>query len=406
MNRPARYAWIIVLILIPSGLAVQSYLRPQATSTEIDHKVMQDITIGVLIDKYQNIPGVQVIINYVEEEINSYCNETGAKFTFNFPIRSAEGQASIALENIQEWHDSGVNLVIGPPWSSMFCVARSYSDDNGMIMFSHGSTSPLLAVEDNGFRLRVTDFKESQITVRLMEEAGIDSALILERSDSWAGGIANEIESIFEGEIKRFKYDVRARVFTEYIAQAELQLLQMEGKSKAIIFLGFDEMGKLINATADHPTMTSVPWFTTGANLNSTYLHDAAPQVSKMDITGYSPIIPQSATYDELNQLYRAVKNETLGYDDANIYDIAWIYALTVIEAEGTEADDIKEALPVVTSQYRGITGNCTLDNNGDRNTAVYGIYRFTSTGDRVYAEKIDEIAPVFAEVTEKGGVH
>jgi ABC-type branched-subunit amino acid transport system substrate-binding protein len=125
-----------------------------------------------------------------------------------------------------------------------------------------------------------------------------------------------------------------------------------------------------------------------------------------MDITGYAPIIPQSATYDELNQLYRAVKNETLSYDEANIYDIAWIYALTVIEAEGTEADDIKEALPMVTSQYRGITGNCTLDSNGDRNTAVYGIYRFTSTGDSVYAKKIDEIASVFVEVSEKGNVH
>ena len=406
MNRPARYAWIIVLILIPSGLAVQSYLRPQATSNEINHDVMQDITIGVLIDKDRNIPGVQVIINYVEEEINSYCNETGAKFTFNFPIRSAEGQPSIALENILEWHDSGVNLVIGPPWSSMFCVARSYSDDNGMIMFSHGSTSPLLAVEDNGFRLRITDLKESQIIVGLMDEAGIDSVLILERGDSWAGSIANETESIFEGEIKRLRYAGETWKFTEYIAQAELQLLQMEGESKAIIFLGFDEMGKLINATADHPTMTRVPWFTTGANLNATYLHDAAHQISKMDITGYAPIIPQNATYDELNQLYRAVKNETLGYDEANIYDIAWIYALTVIEAGGTDADDIKVALPVVTSQYRGITGNCSLDSNGDRNTAVYGIYRYVSTGNKVYAEKIDEIAPVFVEVSEKGNVH
>lgn len=288
----------------------------------------------------------------------------------------------------------------------MFCVARSYSNDHGMVIFSHGSTSPLLAVEDNGFRLRITDLTESQIIVNLMEEAGIDSVLILERGDSWAGGIANEIESIFDGEIKWLRYAAETRKFTEYIAQADLQLLQMEGENKAIISLCFDEMAKMINATADHPSMTRVPWFTTGANLNSTYLHDVAPQVSKMDITGYAPIIPKSATYDELNMLYGAVKNETLGYDEANIYDIAWIYALTVIEAGGTEADDIKEALPVVTSQYRGMTGNCTLDSNGDRDTAVYGIYRYVSTGDRVYAEKIDEIAPVFAEVSEKGSVH
>lgn len=160
----------------------------------------------------------------------------------------------------------------------MFCVARSYSNDHGMVIFSHGSTSPLLAVEDNGFRLRITDLTESQIIVNLMEEAGIDSVLILERGDSWAGGIANEIESIFDGEIKWLRYAAETRKFTEYIAQADLQLLQMEGENKAIISLCFDEMAKMINATADHPSMTRVPWFTTGANLNSTYLHDVAPK--------------------------------------------------------------------------------------------------------------------------------
>ena len=78
----------------------------------------------------------------------------------------------------------------------MFCACSSYASHNGIILFSHGSTSPLLASEDNGFRLRITDLKESQIIVDLMEEAGIDSVLILQRGDSWADGIAKEIESI------------------------------------------------------------------------------------------------------------------------------------------------------------------------------------------------------------------
>lgn len=77
-----------------------------------------------------------------------------------------------------------------------------------------------------------------------------------------------------------------------------------------------------------------------------------------------------------------------------------------VIEAGDTDADDIKLALPEIAAAYAGVTGNCSLDSNGDRNTAVYGIYRFTSPGDRVYAKKIDEVAPVLAEVSEKGSVH
>lgn len=406
MNRPAQYAWLFILVLGPSGMIIQNYLVTQNASSDFDPNVTQNITIGVLIDYERIIPAVQAIINYAQEEINMYCNENGAKYTFNFQVTSAEGQSTIAYEKVVSWKSMGVNIIIGPPWSSMFCLCSGYANHNGMILFSHGSTSPNLAVDDNGYRLRITDLKESQIIVGLMEEAGINSVLILERGDSWAGGIADEIESIFEGDIKRLRYAAETRKFPEYVAQADLQLLQMEGENKAIISLCFDEMAKIVNATVDHPSLTRVPWFTTGANLNSTYLHDVAPQVSKMDITGYAPIIPKSATYDELNLLYRAVKNETLGYNDANIYDIAWINALTVIEAGGTEADDIKEALPLITSQYRGITGNCTLDSNGDRNTAVYGIYRFTSTGDNVYAEKVDEIAPVFAEVTEKGSVH
>jgi ABC-type branched-subunit amino acid transport system substrate-binding protein len=52
-----------------------------------------------------------------------------------------------------------------------------------------------------------------------------------------------------------------------------------------------------------------------------------------------------------------------------------------VIEAGDTDADDIKLALPEIAAAYAGVTGNCSLDSNGDRNTAVYGIYRFTSQG-------------------------
>lgn len=75
MNRPAKYAWLFILVLVPSGMVVQNYLRPEETS-EFDADVSRNITIGVLIDNYYNIPGVQTITSYAEEEINRYCNET------------------------------------------------------------------------------------------------------------------------------------------------------------------------------------------------------------------------------------------------------------------------------------------------------------------------------------------
>ncbi|MFC1803898.1 hypothetical protein ACFL0D_08050, partial [Thermoproteota archaeon] len=49
----------------------------------------------------------------------------------------------------------------------------------------------------------------------------------------------------------------------------------------------------------------------------------------------------------------------------ANVYDICWIYASSIFSTDSTDALTIARVLHDIAATYNGITGNCTLDENG-----------------------------------------
>jgi len=59
----------------------------------------------------------------------------------------------------------------------------------------------------------------------------------------------------------------------------------------------------------------------------------------------------------------------------ANLYDICWIYALSVFSTNSVDAETIKQVLPDIAAGYNGITGNCELDENGDRVPSKFNVW-------------------------------
>jgi PKD repeat protein len=59
----------------------------------------------------------------------------------------------------------------------------------------------------------------------------------------------------------------------------------------------------------------------------------------------------------------------------ANLYDICWIYALSIFSTDSVDAATIKKVLPDIAAGYNGITGNCELDGNGDRAPYKFDIW-------------------------------
>lgn len=129
-----------------SKLGLIRELHPIDTSKDIESFEDGLVTIGVIPATSQ---GYEDYITYVDEiiepDLNALAWDMGSDLRFEFDVRDAQGQAAIHLESVQYLNSKGVNLVIGGMWSSQACASLSYCNDNGLILFSPSSTSPLPA---------------------------------------------------------------------------------------------------------------------------------------------------------------------------------------------------------------------------------------------------------------------
>ena len=77
-----------------------------------------------------------------------------------------------------------------------------------------------------------------------------------------------------------------------------------------------------------------------------------------------------ASRYLEMTGVY---PETVVGYD----YDAAWLYALTLLEADSFERSVLAETLPKVGAGYRGVTGFVVLDEAGDRVNACYDVWGY-----------------------------
>ena len=72
-----------------------------------------------------------------------------------------------------------------------------------------------------------------------------------------------------------------------------------------------------------------------------------------------------------------------------NTYDAVWLSALTMIEIGDYNNVSFIESFPDVARSYEGVSGNCSLDQYGDRLYGNYHIYNYVKRGWDVYLSEI-----------------
>ncbi len=72
-----------------------------------------------------------------------------------------------------------------------------------------------------------------------------------------------------------------------------------------------------------------------------------------------------------------------------NTYDAVWLAALTTLETGTYNNETFITALPQVAKEYAGVTGNCSIDQYGDRVWGNYTLYKFVERDENVYIKTI-----------------
>ena len=397
----------VVILLIGVGAAYVG--RPTTEPSPVNETVPNLVSIGVISSTTQQYQIYKpYITEIIERDVNDYAESVGSPIKFEFVIDDAEGQAAIHLEKMQAFNSMDVRLVLGGMWSSQACASLSYSNYNDMLMVSPSSTSPLKAIpQDNLFGLALTDLKQAPALVSVLESKGVSAVVVIQRGDSWADGISDEFQPLFEqggGKIiKNIRYPAEFTEFERFLKPAEEALAgaisEYGWENVAVQLLSFDEAAMTLQEARGFPTLYNVTWYGSDSTSQSSRIADEAPEESAhLALYGLNSVLPENEETDEFLTRFHEATNSSCDFYTATSYDIAMLLAKSVIEVGGDDVEAVKEAFREVSYDYVGITGLCRLDEADDRDSCIFAI--------NGYAEINDEVTPYqFGIVTEYGEI-
>lgn len=331
---------------------------------------------------------IPLLKDIIEPELNAYASKLNYDVEFNFIIDDAQGKTKTHLEKVQGFKSMGINLFIGGGFSSQAEAALRYCNQNDMLMWSPSSSSPLLAIEyDNLYRMCPGDSIQAPVISEMLHSQGIKATVVLQRGDAWADGIYNYFRPMYnesDGNIlERIRYRGDDADFSSYLQNTNelmIHAISEYGIDKCgLLVISFDEIVNILKQAQKYPTLYEIPWFGSDGTALSQQIIDKVPNLAAQ-VTIYSPLASpiESIKFSKLYNKYYALTGQPFGYYNACTYDIAWILAHGILEAQSTEAKDVIPLIPRLTANYFGASGWGLLNEAGDRANSNYSIWGYT----------------------------
>src|SRR5262249_14391950 len=118
---------------------------------------------------------------------------------FRFLVRDTQQDPSRALNAIQDLHERGVKIIIGPQTSSEVAMIKPFADAHNILVISQGSTASSLAIPgDNILRFCPNDTREAEALVALLQHDGIRAIVPLWRNDAGNNGLHDSVQIRFQ----------------------------------------------------------------------------------------------------------------------------------------------------------------------------------------------------------------
>lgn len=342
------------------------------------------IPIGVLYANTGHIDTGGVAAAIAIAEVNEYVEALGLDVTFELVEECGEGQATTALEKFQSMVARGVKVTGGPNWSSHCKAIADYAEEHQVVVFSEGSTSPVMAIPDDYvFRLPVTDSTQNSALAPAIYDMGFEHLVIVQRNDAWGDGnyetMLEEFEKVGGVVEDRLRYDSEK---TEFSAEAAAlndvvtDLNAQYGADKVAVATWSFEFNAIFAACKEYPALVDATWFGSDGFGRSTTLLDENPDAHETQFLAMIMGTVKSSRYKAFEAKYLEQSGGRLpGTYTTHMYDIIWLLCKSVLEAGVYDGAIIKEVLPTVAEQYWGACGWTKLNEAGDRAESNYELW-------------------------------
>ena len=286
----------------------------------------------------------------------------------------------------------GPSLYVGPSTSANAERVLGYANANDIVLVSHSSTAPSLAIQgDNLFRIVAPDTGQGGVLAGLISGDGVTDLVMAVRGDTWGRGVdgattaalaalPNGSAAVTRVPFSEYEADwpgVAARLGAAIDSANASAAARPQGKA-AVLFIGFYGDFDMVAAQASSvPSLASVGWFgADGVGNRPAVTSNAASLAFARDV-GMTTAIFAARDSGAAPALDPAAAYGPSAYDAVRIMGEAIKAAYTAGSGAVPPALDVKAAIPAAAAAYSGALGNVTLDGNGDlASPATYGVYR------------------------------
>ena len=137
-------------------------------------------------------------INLSVDDYNEYLKDLGEEWWIDVVIKDNNSDTEVSLIKTKEFHDEGIDIIIGPSASSSVAAVYDYTKRNDMLLISCCSTAPSLAIPDHIFRMAPDDTNQAQALAAVMTDDGIDTVVTIYRDDTYGQGLSDELVNAME----------------------------------------------------------------------------------------------------------------------------------------------------------------------------------------------------------------
>jgi branched-chain amino acid transport system substrate-binding protein len=385
-----RITAVIVLLLLVLCFATSGSLASDNTTQSSDNQ--SEIVIGALLALTGEGSSLgeasKVALELAVNDTNAYLANISSKMRMRLIIEDTRTDPAVALEKLQKLSSEGVKIVIGPGASAEIEAVKAYADENGILLISHASTAPSLAIPgDNLFRFCTDDtYQAAAISNRIWNE-GVSVLVPMWRGDVWGDDLTNATNESFKAlggtVVDGVRYNVSTVNFSTAIDSLNSKVVEAIAQYGDIVvavhLIAFEAVVPIFIEAQNQSNLSNVRWYgSDGTALNNVLVQN--DQAARFAVrTGFESPLFGCKLEDETGRVRKAIKEKLGRPPEAYAiaaYDALW--AVTYAYQVTGETDDIevlKAAVVNATGYYYGSKEWPALNKAGDRESGIYDFW-------------------------------
>jgi len=374
---------IILISLIIAISFVFSYevlKEPHSMQTQLDPQIGFLFPVSGDFSSHGNEN--MIAANMALEDFNGYLKEKGATWRLDAKMSDSQTSPEKSLQVVKDFHDQGIQIIIGPQTSAELSLIKPYADVNGMLILSPSSTAPSLALKDNIYRLAPVDTNQGRALSEILRQEGIQSVLLLTRADTWGNDLAESITDSFDGTTRMIPYNPNTPFYEKttsfLLTNLNKQLEKYDNEQVAIIMLGFAESREFMNQAAKHPEFSNVLWFGSDSNANEKKITDDPVTLNfakKVDFRAVQFAPSENTIKDNVETRITEITGGMPSSYSFSSYDAVWVIGKSIEKTNSDDPTIIGEALRDVSANHKGALGSFVLNEAGDLDSGSYDVW-------------------------------